>query len=321
MAITFGQAKERISQFAGRGGKCPTNKSVDSFVREVLDYMLISGEYGSVRKFTFNAIKGVFTAPYELETIIKVKINGAVGSSWDRFFEWSSGSGDLVGCLPANAIYEEPNYSPLVYDVPSPGTRIGVLGLCDEAPDAHIIVKGFDATGRQIITMHNGEQIVGEYLSIKKGTVKYTNATFARVTEVIKTRTNGYTQLLWVLPEQNERGFLADYSPFEEKPQYRRFRLNTQCAPSVMVSVLGRIRLKEHYADNDLIPFDNLYALSIAAQGINSNYNNDPQTAVLKDQMLQSIIERENTVKKPNPGSPFDTYQGTSGGSIKGIVF
>lgn len=319
MAITFGEAKKRISQFAGRGGKCPDNSEVSGFVREVLDYMLISGEYGGIRKFTFNAVRGVFTAPYELETILKARIDNEVTSTWDRWFEWSAGTGDLGNCLPSNAIFEEPNYTPLVYDVPPGGSCIGVLGICDEEVTANLVVKGFDGSGREIITMHNGEQVSGEYLSIQKGQIKYTSNQFARITEVIKTRTKGYVQLLAVNPSSDARLFLADYSPLEEKPRYRRFKLNTRCAPSVKVSVLGRIRLKENYADNDLIPFDNLYALSLAAQSINSNYNGDSQSAQAKDVMLQEIIKRENQIKKPSPGQPIDVYVPLSGGSVKNI--
>lgn len=320
MSITFGQAKESVAQFAGRGGKCADDPTVVPFLREVLDYMLISGQYGGLRNFTFNAVKGVFTAPYELETILKVKINRSIASSWDKWFSWQ-GYNDLAECIPNNAVFEETNYSPLVYDVPAGGAHIGTLGLCEEAEDAHIIVKGFDLTGRQVITMHNGDQIVGEYLSICKGQIKYTTVQFGRITEVFKTKTNGYVQLLWVNPTNQERGFLADYSPFEELPKYRRFKLNTTCAPCAEVAVIGKIRLKEHYADNDLIPFDNRYALSLAAQSVNSNYNKDTQDAIAKDGIFQDIIKRENGTKATNNGKTFEVFHPTSGGSIKGIIF
>ena len=319
MPITFGEAKARVSQWAGRGGKCPTNDEVSSFTREVLDYMLISGQYGNQRKFIFNAVKGVFTVPYEVETILKCRIDGELANVWDRFFDMY-GYGDFNDCLPANAIIEESETSPIVFDLPYP-CYIGTLAFCDEDDASHLVVKGFDGSGRQVITQHNGEQVVGEYLSIKKGQLTYSTVAFGRITEVYKTRTNGYTQLLGIGPENKERFFLADYTPFEEKPQYRRFRLNTRCQPCVKVSILANIRLKSYYADNDLIPFDNLYALSVAAQGVNSNYNGDVQTAQAKDIMLQSFIKRENDTKKVNSGRPVEINHTTSGGSIKGIIF
>jgi len=320
MAITYSDAKKKVAQFAGRGGKCPANSEVDSFLREVLDYMLISGQYGNLRKFVFTAVKGEITVPYELQTPLKVKIDNEVGTVMDRWYDYYPYN-DLEGCLDANLIVESPGDSPLVYDLPPGGSYVGTLAICSEEEEAFIIVKGKDCTGREIFTTHKGEKILGEYLSIRKGEIRHTQVKFGHITEIVKSVTNGYVQLLWVNPDTSERGFLADYSPVEEHPRYRRFRLNTKCSPFAKVSVLGRIRLKSYYADNDLIPFDNLYALSMAAQAVNSNYNNDPQSAQAKDQMLLSLINRENNIKKINNGKPIEMFVPLSGGSIKNIIF
>lgn len=320
MPITFGQAKARLAQWAGKGGSSVTDPALNSFVREVLEYMLISGQYGNTRKFVFSAVKGVVTLPYELETPLKVKMGRSIGRVWDKWFEFY-GYSDFEDCVEANAILEEPNYYPIVYDVPAGGAHIGTLGIDNEAEDAHIIVKGVDLTGRQIVTYHNGEQVVGEYLSIRKGQIMQSSVKFARIDEVVKTKTKGYVQLLWINPETTERGFLADYSPTEELPLYRRIRLKIRCADVTEVSILGRIRLKEYYADNDLIPFDNLYSLSLAAQSINADENRDPQTAALKDQRLQTLIQRENESKQPkNIGQPIEMQLSMSGGSIRNSI-
>lgn len=321
MAITWGEAKRLVAQFAGRGGKCDTDPEVPLFLRQVLDYMLHSGQYGNLRKFNFTAVRGIFTAPYELEAPLKARINGEVTSVYDRWFEYNFSYGDLGDCIHAHAIFEEPNYAATVYDVPVPSAFVAAIATCEESSNAGLIVKGYDSTGREIVTVHNGEQIVGCYLTIQKGQKNVTPVRFARITEVIKSSTNGYVQLVWLKPETPEEGFLADYSPLETKPQYRRFRLQTVCGPIASVSILGRIRLKSAYADNDLIPFDNLYTLSLAGQAINSNYNNDVQNSALKDQMLQSLIQRENDIKKVQTGSPIDVYIPLAGGSIKNIVF
>jgi hypothetical protein len=317
MAITFGDAKKRVAQWAGRGGKCASNAEVALFLREVLDYMLISGQYGNLRKFVFNAVNGSFTVPYELESILKVKIDGAIASSWDRWFEWY-GYSDLSDCIPANAVLEEPNYVPTAYDIPGVA-NVGVQSICEEDPNAHVIIKGLDATGREVITDHKGEQLVGEYLSIRKGQIRVSHVAFSKITEVVKTKTNGYVQLYWI--KGLEKGFLSDYSPFEQYPKYRRYKIKIACAPNARVEVLGRIRLKEYYSDNDLIPFDNLYALSLAAQAIYSNYNNNPETAIAKDTQLRDIIIRENETKNVNNGKPVEMFVPLAGGSIKNIIF
>jgi len=319
VAITFGEAKNKIAQFAGRGGKCPTNIEVDAFVREVLDYMLISGEYGGLRTFTFTATQGLITVPYELDTVLKVKIGEEVGEAWNRWFEWRSGS-DITGCLPGNSLSEEPNLAPTVYDLPYGGAHVGTLAICEEDEEANLIVKGYDLTGREVYTVHNSEQVVGEYLSISCNQINYSTVKFGRITEVYKTKTNGFVQLLWTNPDNGDRGFLSDYSPLEVKPRYRRFKLKIKCAPYAQVHVLGRIRLKEYYADNDLIPFDNYYTLGVAARAVNSNYNGDIQSSAAQDTLMTNLIERTNTIKKSTNGQPIEMSPITSGGSILNIV-
>jgi hypothetical protein len=216
--ITFGEARKILAPWVGKGGACSTAESTRLFVMQVLQYLLISGQYPSTRKFTFNAVKGWFTVPYELEVPLKVKIDGNVGNVWDKWFEFYNVS-DIEGCVPAsNALFEDSNFYPTVYDLPNGGARVGCLATAHEAADANIIVTGVDATGREIVTNHMGEQIVGEYITIKHGTIHYTQADFAKITGIKKTETKGYVQLYWVNPTIGKKGFLADYSPLEKTP-------------------------------------------------------------------------------------------------------
>lgn len=327
MSITFGEARATLSEYAGVGGECPDSENAAKFVLEVLDYMLVSGQYGNIRKFCFIAQKGCFTAPPELETILKVRIDGQSSSAWGKWFEWHDTS-ILAGenCFSgASATYEEPNTYPTVYNLPSGGSRVGVLATCNESDGSYIIVKGKDPTGRQIITHHNGEQIVGEYLGLSKGTLKYTQNVFGTIDEIYKETTNGYVQLYWIKPDCNQKGFLADYSPLETNPKYKRYRLatldpNTKAGTYTRVSVLGRIKLKSAYADTDLIPFDNRYTLKLAAQAMNAQYNNNIDVATAKDNTLREMIGRENEYKRTNNGQPIEVYKPTSAGSIQNIV-
>src|SRR6266853_1151558 len=305
MPLTWKQAKETLARYAGTGGLCEDNYQVDTFTREVLDYLLMSGSYGNIHKFCFCAVKGCFTIPYELEVPIKIKIDGVIGSVWDKWLEFHT-TKYLDNCVPMEqAAFEDANYYPTVYPVPEGGANIGCLGFCNEDCDAHIIVQGVDPTGRQIITDHKGQQIVGEYLTIKKGILVYTQNVFGDVTGIVKSPTVGYTQLLWVRPTLNLKGFLADYSPLEEQPAYRRFRLTSPyCQVNHKVSILGRIRLREKYTDTDYIPFNNLYTLSLAGQAVNANFNQNPERAMAADKQLVDMIERENEYKKVQNGQP-----------------
>lgn len=321
MAITFGEAKKLLSQYAGRGGKCPTGSDVNLFVKEVLQYMLYSGTYGNLRKFCFNAVKGCFTAPFELETPLKLKIEGSVGNVWSKWMEFHS-SKDMEGCIPASdSLVEEPNLYPTVYELPAGGARVGALATACEEENAYLIVQGLDSSGREVVTDHQGKQVVGEYLRLRKGYLRYTQVQFGKITAVTKSITKGYVQLFWVLGDGATKGFLADYSPLEENPQYRRFKITTRnCGGSVKISVLARIRLKDNYADTEVIPFDNIYALSVAAQGVQAQYNGDSEVAQAKDTIMQDLITRESEYKRVNNGQPIEIFRPLSGGSIINIV-
>lgn len=323
MPILYKEAKAVLAQYAGRAGVCVNAQEVDLFVREVLEYLLISGTYGNEHKFVFHAQKGCITLPYELETPLKVKIEGEVGTVWDRWFEYHSTRSLGEDCVPATeALYEDPNKYPTVYELPLGGAHIGFIGTCEEAPDAHGIVQGMDPSGREIFTIHKGEQVRGEYIGIQKGVFRTSSVKFGQITSLLMTKTNGYKQLLWHCPENNKRGFLSDYSPLEEKPSYRRFRLRDKnCKNVVKVSILGRIKLKEAYADNDYIPFDTLYTIHLAGQAINAQYNSDVQTAAAKDQAMVAMINRENSHKKVGGGQPVEVFYPLSAGSIQNIVW
>lgn len=320
MSITYGDAKKILSRYVGTGGACANNTNVDLFVREVLDYLLISGHFGNIQKFSFCAVDGCITIPYELETPLKIKIDNEIATVWDRWFEFHQ-TKVLEGCMPAaNALVEDPNYYPTIYNLPSEGATVGVMATCDEEDGAHIIVKGEDTTGREIVTMHNGEQIVGAYLSLCKGIIKTTAMVFGKITAIVKPKTKGYTTLYWVKPTTKAKGYLADYSPLETAPAYRRFRLTQSCPKKAKISILGRIRLKAAYADNDYIPFDNIYTLNLAGQAVNANYNGSPDIANAKDKMLVDIVERDNNHHKINNGSPMEFFLLTSPGAIKNII-
>lgn len=322
MSLTFCQAKILLAEYAARGGLCPDDPRVDLFVKSVLQTMLFKGPNDCIRTFSFQARRGMITLPFELETPIKVLINNESGGVWSKWFDYyDTGTFPDNKCkLAADALREDPNPYPTVYDMPVGGMNVAVMGVCDEACDAHLIVRGRDTSGREIFTFQDGEQVVGEYLTIKKGQLRYTTNKFSTITEVVKTKTNGYTQLYGFDPVSGLRHFLADYSPLEEIPRYRRFCLTTRCNENAEVRIIGRIRLKENYGDSEVIPISNIYALKIAAQGMNLNDNNDIQGAIGKDQFVEKLLTQENAYKKVGSGQTIDVNRITSGGVIKNVM-
>ena len=88
----------------------------------------------------------------------------------------------------------------------------------------------------------------------------------------------------------------------------------------MQVAVLGRIRLKPNYADEDLIPFDNLFAITLAGQAINAQNNDNMEVAQAKDTKLETVLSKENEYKRVNNGQPIEVYVPLSGGVIRNIV-
>jgi len=315
--IKYYEAKKILSRYQGTGGFCPDAEDIDLFVRQVLEYMLIHGTYGGERTFEFQAENGCVTLPYELETPLKLKIGDAIGSVWSRWFEYHSGNRTDDYCLAETNLLTQPNRYPTVYDVRVCGEYVAVTSVCEEDDGAHIVVKGEDSTGRTIYTFHQGEQIVGEYLSIKKGQLTRSTVKFAKITEVSKTRTKGYATLLAIDDTGLSRRFLSDYGPYDTAPSYQRARIISQpCPPVCGVKILGRIRLKEHYADDDVIPFDNLLLLSTSGQTINSMYNDQVEIGAAKHTFAKGLIETEGNFKKVNNGQPIEIFRPLSGGHI-----
>lgn len=316
MSISYGEAKRILRKYVGNAGSC-NPQDLDIFVKKVLQYIMYSGQHGSERKFCFCAVNGCFTLPYELDVPLKVTIDKEAGQVWNRWYEFRTGFDGSRCYEAADALFEEPNHYPTVYDLPSCGARVGVMGTSCESPDAHVIVYGLDTTGREVFTFHKDQRIKGEYLSIKKGVVSTSNVVFGKITEVSKTETVGYVNALWISENGESRGFLADYSPLETSPEYRRVRITGHpCKPFHKITVLGRIRLKDKYADDERIPFDNYMVLDLAGQFVNSSTNDDPQGASLKDQQVVTLIEREGVYKRVNTGNPFDVYVPLSPGGI-----
>lgn len=140
--ITYGLAKSVLAKYVGLGGTCPNEDSVNIFVRQALQYLLLQGTYGNIRKFVFHAVRGCFTLPRELDVPLKIKFDCAVGTVWSRWFEYQSGNTIDGPCVESASILEEPNQYPTAYDIPTCGMFPAVEAHCEEDCDAHVIVKG-----------------------------------------------------------------------------------------------------------------------------------------------------------------------------------
>lgn len=321
MPLTFGEIKALCSPYAGRAGKCSSATEINSFARQVMEYLLVSGSHAGVRKICLYAEKGCVSLPPEVETPIKIKINDCAGNLWNKWYSFHSGDDDLGTCPPIGQILiDEGVESPLAYAIPEGGSAVGVMATCCENEHATVLVQGKDTTGRPVFTAFNGRQEPGEKFRLAKEQIRYGQVVWGEITGVLKPRTVGYVSLFAVNSRGGHPRFLADWSPTEQKPMYRRYKIvSRDCPPIAKVTMLCRVRLKDSYHENDITFFDNSLAITLASQRLQSEVNNDAQMANYKRGAVEDILEKEAGYKRV-PSGPVDVYFPLSGGAIKNIV-
>lgn len=316
MSITFGQARELLAPYAGVSGLAPEDDGTALFIRKTLQHMLYSNANGDERVFTFHTVNGWITLPYELETPLKVKIDDQVGSVWSKWFDWRHGNLE-PGCLDAsNAVFIDGNSYCTIYNIPAGGGHVACCGTANEDDDAHIIVCGA-SRGQEVVTKHEGKEINGEYLCIQKNRLIATQVRFDKINSIYKSKTNGNVPLYSIEKNGANKILLADYGPNETVPQYRRARIQACGSGVVKVSILGRIRIKDHYADSDKLPFEYLLAMETAAQAIQASRGQDMPTTAAKDSLMTNLLGRESSHKQPHSQPMVDVFRPLSNGSIR----
>lgn len=318
--LTFKDAKIALAKYCGKAGKCADDETVSLFVLEVLQQLLYKGEYGNLRTWEFFTNNGMITAPVDMELPIKVKIDRTVENVMDKFYNFYSNT-TLDRCVPfEKGLVEDPNTYFTQFDIPVGGARILAVPYCEESDDANFIISGLDQYGKEIYYPHNGELHKGEYLSIKKTVPKYSQASFSRITGIEKTVTNHYVRLYWYRPETKEKGLLGEYRPGDKHPSFKRFRvIGSTCKDCFKVTILGRLRLFDSYADNDIIPFSNIRAMKLMAQQLQNEDNNDLEAAQYKNQRIEQTLNDEHNYKR-TPSQTTDHVHVVSAGSIFNII-
>lgn len=321
MPLTFGEIKSLVAPYAGRAGTCADDAKTALFARKVMESLLYSGSEAAVRKICICSYKNCVVLPPEVEIPLKVRIDHKVSQVWNKWYSIHSSGNGFDRCDDADRVLiEDGTLSPLQYEIPKSGLRIGAAATCEEDENAIITVFGKDPVGKEIYTSWDGKTQAGETYRLKKDQARFGQVEFAQITAVKKPQTNGYVVLYAVDPVTLTRYFLADYSPSDEAPLYRKYKLlSRDCPPIAHVSILCRIRLKDSYHDNEVTPFSSAFAVELAAQRWQAETNNDTDVAAYKKSATEDFLNQEAGYKKTS-GMPMDTFYPMSGGVIKNIV-
>lgn len=327
MILTFGDAKNLLSRYAGKAGSCQNDKVVDLFVKSVIQELLNRGANGSVRKWVLHTQNAMITLPPDLQLPTNIRIDscegGRPGNVYDKFYEFYEES-TLADCQPweRGAVEEINNYF-TQYDIPLCGTRILAIPRCREDSDAHLVIQGIDTDRKEVWFpteaggKHKGK---GEYLSLNKDDPKYTASIFTKITGIEKTVTKDYIRLYWYVPETGKKGLLADLRPNETRPVFRRARIvGVECNKVAKVTILGRVRFYDNYVESDIVPITSIRALKLMAQTLQAEDNTDIPAASYKGQRVLDVIDNENKYNR-TPQAPVNFEPETAPSSIKNII-
>lgn len=325
MIINFGDAKKVLARYAGKAGSCRDDSPVDLFVKSVIQELLNRGANGNVRKWQFYTQNGTITLPQDLLLPIKVRVDGECGGQpgnvYDKFYEFYEEASLADGVPWEKGAVEEPNTFFTQYDLPPQGARVLAVPRCKEDCNAHFMIYGTDVEFKDVwMPKASGGKGKGEYLSIIYEHSKFTAATFTSFTSIEKTVTKDYVRLCWYIPDTDQKGLLADFRPNETRPSFRRAKiLGIDCDKVSKVTVLGRVRFYDNYADSDIIPITSLRALKLMAQTLQAEDNDNIQVASYKGQRVTDVIDNENKYNRA-PQASVNFEPETSPGSIKNII-
>lgn len=325
MIITFGDAKNLLAKYAGKAGRCNTDIEVPLFVKSVIQELLNRGANGSIRKWQFYTQNGTITAPPDLLLPLKIRIDGPCGgfqgNVYDKFYEFYE-EATLTDCQPweKGAVEDINNYF-TQYDLPTCGARVLAVPRCKEDEGAHLILSGSDTEFKDIwMPKSDGTKNKGEYLTIDHSKNRYTAATFTSFTAIEKTVTKDYVRLYWHIPETGEKGLLTELRPNETRPSFRRYKiLGIDCNIAYKVSVLGRVRFFDNYADSDIIPITSIRALKLMAQTLQADDNDNVQVSGYKESRVDRVIDTENRYNR-TPQATVDFCAETAPSGIKNII-
>lgn len=315
---------EKISRYA-QGGACPDSEAAMSLLRRVHEHLAFNGATGHLQKWCLCAKEGCFSAPEELELPIKYIDNGRVHRVWDHRAEFLQQANEYECEKGIAGIIQDINTYYTEYDPPSRPVTIAIKSLGDEDVCGTITIRGNGVDGNPIRTHYDDMPVDGEVLEIDN-VPKRTQALFnGQLGQIVKTVTKYPVEVRWYDPETKEDGFLALLPARNEVTTFRRFRLSENCEGTRRLIVLGRIRFKNWYEPNDVLPFtsENLYIHT--ADMIYLRDSNSLENSVAKETMVQNEIIRQNEYSKTptsiiSVGSPLSSSanSGLTGFSRRG---
>jgi len=326
MSILFSELKERVGSTIGT---CSPEKASELAI-DVLKYLQTRGAFGSLQKWRVWAKDCWITLPNDMDTPKKVSINGnprPVQNFWHEFNDVHSidsaefFDNDRIFCdYESGGIRIEPGYFATAYDLPPCGgflyfapIQIPGCPLYEEEEGIEGIIHGKEAnTNIEVNLAHYDNLARGEVLNISPTEPKFSTVKYREISNIIKPKTRNRIGLYWQ-PTQTynraEGGLLAEFDPFETKARFRRAYIpqlrnlyndhlgedyGRDCG--VCLTILGTIRIKDYYDDNEILPFDTSIDFKLVSKYLHSIFNASNSDEMNVARVQKSLIE-ENISK------------------------
>jgi hypothetical protein len=296
---------EKIGRYAGEGGSCPDEAR--DLLRRIHEFLSFAGTQGVLKKWCVCTIDSYFTLPPDMQVPLKYIDNGRLEKVWDKWFEFSGQANSYDMSVGVEGMFEDPNPYYTVYDGPDKPYHILVVPYEEEDADAHVIVSGhYYGSNAEVRSEYNGKRYRGEYIQIVRDNPHYSHTQFSKIiTGITKSVTKYPIRLEWYIPETGEQGFLCDLPPRAQATVFKRVRLANPCSSRChKLTILGRMRLKDYYEDNDILPFDSEDLYISTAQMINLKDRNSLDVAITKEKMIRNTINEQNDYNRTTTSQP-----------------
>lgn len=297
MGPTFGSIKPRAARYVGNG-VCNDDDRVMDRVNLAVERLLTRGKFkGLLVRYLFCAFQNCFTLPTEIETILKVSVEGDPYQVRNGWFEYlDNGPGRIASDSETyRGLIIDRGLHPSHYDV-CDSKYIRVYTSLPEDADAEIQLFGIDDNNLTIQTLDGSEYIEGEMVGIDNGTPQTSAKLFTRLTRVKKPVTNGFVTLYQVDPSSGAQSAIARYAPGETDPSFRRYFLPGVAGETdgkVCLSVIAKRRYLPITSDSDTVLISNFNALKLMLQALHREDSNLMKEADIFEEKAVRILKDE----------------------------
>lgn len=328
--ITFGELKDKVASVVG---SCTDEKQSELAI-SALKYLSINNAFGDLKKWTIVANDCYITLPHDLDVPKKVLINGnprPVQNFWHEFndihsFDRKDRKPTFLCDAAGGGIRIEPSVFATAYDLPQcggfvyfapidvPGSPIYEEVTNTDGSPVKGIIHGLEYnTGADIAIAVDDKMRRGEQLAISLNEHPRSSVAYREITNVIKPKTNNRIGLYWI--NGNLKGCLAEYDPFETRGRFRRAYIEplarnySNCC--ICLTILGTVKVKEYYDDNELLPFDTAVDYSLVLKSldgaINASNSDELNVAIRQGQLVEGNIVK-SAEKNMSPFSPVNVH-------------